>query len=76
MQEFSLKSVVTGLIEQCIQIITNAIKKNTWIKDTISHGPDLNINEAVWDDLTENETQAANIQRRALKPRKLFLKTT
>lgn len=27
MQELSLKSVVTGLIEQCIQIITNAIKK-------------------------------------------------
>lgn len=26
-QELSLKSVVTGLIEQCIQIITNAIKK-------------------------------------------------
>lgn len=37
MQELSLKSVVTGLIEQCIQIITNAIKKNTWIKDTMEH---------------------------------------
>lgn len=71
MQELSLKSVVTGLIEQCIQIITNAIKKIPG--NTISHGPDLNINEAVWDDLTENETQAANIQRRALKPRKLSI---